>query len=138
VYNLLDSYVCFLVDDLKLAPLTTIGYLSGVKRILRFSDVETNNDKLRLKLVLPKTRAITNDRITTVEELRLMLSLTNLRGKTILTMLASSGMRIGELLQLKVGDVDFGKPTRLDIRAQRQSATDSSSSQTKLPAFSFF
>jgi integrase len=117
VYNLLDSYVGFLVDDLKLAPSTTIVYLSGVKRILRFSDVEINNDKLRLKLVLPKTRAITNNRIPTVEELRLMLSLTDLRGKTVLTMLVSSGMRIGELLQLKVGDVDFTKPTRLDIRA---------------------
>lgn len=117
VYQLLDSYVGYLLDEMKLAPATTHVYLSGVKRILRFADIEVSNEKLRLKVVLPPMYTQTTDRIPTLEEFQRMMNVAGLRGKTMMTMLASSGMRIGELLSLKVYDVVFGEPARITIKA---------------------
>lgn len=117
VYQLLDSYVGYLFDVLKAAPMTAHSYLSGVKRILRFEDIEISNDKLKSKVNLPPMYPQTSDRIPTIDEFQKMLNVADLRGKTMLTMLASSGMRIGELLSLRVRDIVLEEPTRIVLKA---------------------
>jgi integrase len=47
-----------------------------------------------------------------------MFDVSDLRERTMLAMLASSGMRIGELLSLRVKDVEFENPTRIAVRAE--------------------
>jgi integrase len=118
VYEVLDNYVGWLMKQ-NLAPHSIKNYLTAVKRFLRMYDVEIINEKLKDKVDLPRMHRIVEDRAPTSEELAKACMHTNTRGKAFITMLASSGMRIGELLALKVKDVDFSKhPTTIRLRPE--------------------
>ena len=118
VYTLLDDYVDWLSKS-GLSPNSIKDYIASSVKFLRTYDVEINRDLLRDKVSLPRTYSVTRDRIPTPEELKRLLLHTNIRGKAVLTALASSGMRSGELLSLRVKDIDFSKrPATVSLRAE--------------------
>ena len=117
-YRLLDDFVTYLVR-MKNAPHTTKNYLSSVKRWMKYEGVELSSDKLRDMVDLPRQYSITRDRIPTGQELRDMVLVSKARGKALLSVLASSGMRVGEMLALRVRDIEFGAvPTRIHLGAE--------------------
>jgi integrase len=117
-YRLLDDFTGYLIS-IRVAPHSIKDYLSGVKKWLRFNEVEISNEKLREIIELPRQYAVTKDRIPTLEELRLIVYSCDIRGKALITLLASSGMRVGEALALRVKDLDFTKhPTRIYLRPE--------------------
>jgi len=70
----------------------------------------------RLRDRIKGSRALTMDRPPTTEELRKILNLMDIKGKALFLVLASSGMRIGEVLKLKVEDFELDKdPARVNI-----------------------
>ena len=101
IYNVLDNYVGYLSKSNK-SPNTINAYLNSVKKFLRFYGIELSNEKLKEKIDMPRLHSITEDRIPTIEELKAILYSTSIRGKAMISMLASSGMRIAELLSLRV------------------------------------
>jgi integrase len=108
VYKVLDGYVAWMLKD-KFAPNSLRNRLSAVKKFLAINDFELDNAKMRVKVDLPRYHAVTVDRVPTQEELRSVLTHTDARGKALVTMLASSGMRVGEFLTLRVKDIDLSK-----------------------------
>jgi len=71
----------------------------------------------RLRDRIKGSRALTMDRPPTTEELRKILNLMDIKGKALFLVLASSGMRIGEALKLKVEDFELDKdPARVNVR----------------------
>ena len=57
------------------------------------------------------------DKVPSNAELRRILTYMPIQGKALFLMLESSGMRIGEALQLKLGDVDLeSDPVMVEIR----------------------
>jgi hypothetical protein len=59
------------------------------------------------------------DKVPSNAELRRILSHMDVKGKSLFLVLASSGMRIGEALKLKVEDVDLtSDPARINIRGE--------------------
>lgn len=117
-YKMLDDFVGYLVKT-KYAPNATKNYESAVRKWLGYNEVELSSEKLRNMVELPRQYSITDDRIPTSAELRDMVVVSKPRGKALITMLASSGLRVGELLALKVGDLDFDKhPTRIRLKAR--------------------
>lgn len=71
----------------------------------------------RLRSRTKGTRALTIDRVPSNAELKQVMQYLPIHGKALFSILASSGMRIGEALQLKAGDVDLGKsPARATLR----------------------
>ncbi len=117
-YRILDDFVTYL-SRIGVAPHSIKDYVSGVRKWLVFNDVEVESAKLREKVELPRQYSITVDKAPTKEELKRMLMAADLRGKALIACLASSGMRIGELLSLRVKDVDFEKhPVRIYVRAE--------------------
>lgn len=118
VYKVLDDYVTYLSKSGR-APNTIKDYLTIAKKFLRFYGVEFSNDKLKEMVDMPRTHGITQDRIPSIEEMKAVIYSTNKRGKAMISMLVSSGMRIGELLSLRVKDVDFTiHPTAIRLRAE--------------------
>ena len=118
VYKVLDGYVAWMLKD-KFAPNSLRNRLSAVKKFLAINDFELDNAKMRVKVDLPRYHAVTADRVPTPEELRSVLTHTDARGKTLVTMLASSGMRVGEFLTLRVKDIDLSKnPATVYLRAE--------------------
>jgi len=64
-------------------------------------------------------RALMLDKVPSNAELRRILSHMDVKGKSLFLVLASSGMRIGEALKLKVEDVDLtSDPARINIRGE--------------------
>ena len=62
--------------------------------------------------------AISDERVPTAEEIRRIVEYMPIHAKTLTLVLASSGMRVGEALQLRVEDVDLeSESARINIRA---------------------
>lgn len=119
VYSVLDGYVDWMVNVCKFAPNSLRNHLSVVKKFLSLNNVEVSNERMRAKVELPRYYAVTRDRAPSPEELKRVVMHTDVRGKALTTMLGSSGMRIGELLSLRVKDIDFSKkPTTVYLRAE--------------------
>ena len=117
-YKLLDDFISYLVN-IGVAPHTIKDYVSGVKKWMLFNGVELSSERLREVAELPRMYVVTRDRVPSKEELRQILMACDLRGKALIATLASSGMRIGEVLNLRVKDIDFSKrPVTVFIRPE--------------------
>lgn len=113
-----DDVNTFLNSLTGLAPLTRKLKISNVKNFLIENDVELSQ-KFWKKTGrrIKGSRALTIDRIPTVEELKQILSHLPIQGKALYLTLESSGMRIGELLKSFLSDVHIDEtPARIQLR----------------------
>jgi integrase len=118
VYQILDGFIDYLMKR-GLAPGSITIYLTAVRQFFIHEDLPFDNLKFREKVVAPRNYTVSVDRAPTKGELKKLFMHASLKAKVILTMLVSSGMRIGELASLRVGDIDFNsRPTKITIRAQ--------------------
>lgn len=117
-YKSLDDFVQWMLDN-KQAPKTVASRFSTVKTFLVMEGVDLAASKLQ-RIQRPQRYILSRDRAPTIEELRrILLHCSNLKGKVVVSMLASSGMRLRELTTLKIGDIDFSKhPTRIYLRPE--------------------
>jgi len=102
----------------NIPPMTIRVYIAGLKAFL-----EENGTELpmrfwkQLRRQRARGRAWTMDKIPTNAELKKMVLEMPIQGKTLYLVLASSGMRIGEAEQLKIGDVELDRdPAQINIR----------------------
>ena len=92
--------------------------VAAVRTFLIENDVElTQRFWRRLRKRVRGSRALTLDKVPSNIEFRRMLMHMPVQGKALFLTLASSGMRIGEALQLEVEDFEFDKqPCKVNIR----------------------
>ena len=102
------------------APLTIKLKLSQIKTFLIENDVELSQRfwrKVRRKI--KGNRPLTLDKIPSNKELRKLLTHMPVQGKALFLLLESSGMRIGEGLQLNLDDLQLTEePGRIQIRGE--------------------
>ncbi len=91
------------------APKTLHRYNSGLKKWLDLNDILEYVDwnRVKKKAPLPVGRVITEDRIPTKEELRKIILNAGRKMRTLIMIAATSGIRIGALIRLKLGDIDL-------------------------------
>lgn len=106
----------FYVTIKNKSPSSVSAGLSAVRNFLAEQEIELSQNfwkKLRRR---KGGRALTQDRPPKVEELRRILSHMDAKGRALYLTLASSGMRIGETLKLKLQDIDLTtKPPKIKI-----------------------
>lgn len=85
----------------KLAACTIVNRLKPVKLLLDINDVEKVKWK-KIKRFLPTPRRFANDRAPTIEEIRKIYNVCDLRGKAMLLLMLSSGIREGALEGLSI------------------------------------
>jgi site-specific recombinase XerD len=86
--------------------------LSNVKTFLIENDVELPQKFWRrLSRRVKGSRAATQDRVPTTQELKTILTHMPIQGQSLYLFLASTGMRIGETLQLQLSDIDLDHAT---------------------------
>jgi integrase len=98
----LNSYIDGLLAQ-GLSRNTVQTKLKGLKKWLDLNGIDFDWDKVER----PKVWTVVEDRAPTKEELRKLMELGNLRDRFIISFLVSSGVRIGTLIKLRVGDVDL-------------------------------
>ncbi len=116
----LEKFAVYISNDGKRPPKTAQTYLYGIKSYLEhILNCEISKKQIRdIKNILPKgTRARTQDGELTRERFRNILTHCDSKGKALFLFCASSGVRIGEVLQLLPDDIDFKTdPTKVHVR----------------------
>lgn len=117
VYEILREYVVY-IDKKGYKPRSIRAYLSGAKGYLRYIGVRINSDDFRQIVKIPK--AMTNhEKALTKEILIRLLRVCHQKLQTSILVIVSSGLRIGELVQLRLDDIDFtSSPTKIRVRAE--------------------
>jgi len=87
----------------NLAPKSVAAWISSLKKFFAANGLKVDVD-IPLKIF-----NIHEDVLPSKNDLKTILSEVDLRMKVMITILASSGMRVGELYNLKLGDIDFSK-----------------------------
>jgi len=100
--ELVKEFAVYLASK-NLAPKTVASWISSLKKFFSANGLKVDVD------IPLKVFNIHEDVLPSKEDLRKILSEVDLRMKVIITMLASSGMRIGELHNLKLSDIDLSK-----------------------------
>ena len=108
----------FLVAIKDRPPKTVRLFIAAVKTFLLENSIELPQVFWRrLGGRIRGSRALTLDKVPSNLELRKVLQHMAIQGKALFLVLASSGMRIGEALQLKLGDIDLStSPVKISIR----------------------
>lgn len=103
-----------------LPPQTAAIRLTGIREYLLFNDIEFSKKENRLiRSRMPKGGARTIERDLDHETLQTILAHTDVKGRALILFLLSSGMRIGEVLQIRIQDVDLDiDPATVTIRQE--------------------
>jgi integrase len=119
--NHFDDLLQFAASLHDVAPLGARSKLAGVKEFLGYYDVElTERQRRQLSTKMPKGKtARTAEKDLDTETLRKILTHMDLKSKAVTLTLASSGMRIGELIQVQLSDVDLSAtPPEIVVRGE--------------------
>lgn len=117
VYAVLRDFVIFL-DKLDYKSQTIKSRLAAIKGYLRFLGLKIYTEDCKQIIKIPKDVKEREIPLTKDLILRVLRNVTP-RLQTVILILASSGMRIGELVQLRLSDIDLSSnPTRIQLRAQ--------------------
>ncbi len=117
VYATLRDFVIFL-DKRKYKPQSIKSRLAAVKGYLRYLGLKIYTEDCKQVIRVPKD--VREYEVPLTKELILRV-LRNVppRLQTVILILASSGIRIGELVQLKLSDIDMSTtPTTIRLRAK--------------------
>lgn len=102
--ELIDDFIAFLLDE-EMNTSTIIQLVrGGVKKWLLLNDVKMDWPKIQVE-VLPGDERIVEDRMPSKEELKELLNVGNLRDRVLILVSTSSGLRIGTLASLNLGDI---------------------------------
>jgi integrase len=123
VYDLLRDYVHYLdirkLKPGKISPATLIQKVKVVKRLLEYSDIDISSSKFKMKVKMPRSVKRQKRPLTKNAIRELLNACQDIRLKTFLMWLASSGCRATESMALKLGDIDFSQsPAAVTIRGE--------------------
>jgi integrase len=110
-YQCLNRFVSYLRKHHSLSPLTLKGQLITAKNFLEYHDIDFSPRRFRIKCKLPKIVKRIKQPLTKEDVVRILNSCFNIRLKTYVSTLASTGMRATEALSIRLKDINFDKNT---------------------------
>lgn len=116
-YHVIKDFVIFL-DKKGSKPASIKSWMPGIKGFLRHHGIKIYTEDFKMIVKLPKKIQYREEALTKEIIVR-VLNNVNSRMRTMILVAISSGMRLGEILQITISDVDFhSTPTRVKIRAE--------------------
>jgi integrase len=116
VYKVINQFIIYL-DKRGLKAKGIRSYLSGVKGYLRFTGIKISSDDFRLLVKIPKVIKTQEVPITKKHILQILRN-ANPKLQTAVLVASASGLRLGELVQLRLSDIDFTvTPATILVRA---------------------
>ncbi len=104
--DMVDQFIGDLLDD-DMATSTCVQLVrGGFKKWLMLNDVEMDWPKIQAE-VLPGEEVVVEDRMPTKDELKELLNIGSLRDRVMTLMATSSGLRVGALASLTLGDISL-------------------------------
>lgn len=113
-----DSYIDYALTEKKFAHGHVRNLVFGIKKWFELNGVKVDWARIELPT---STEIAEEDRAPTKEELKRLLNhASSARDRALIYCETSSGLRIGTILSLKVGDVDFSYPDVARFTVERK------------------
>ena len=117
VYIVLQDFVVY-CDKKEKKPNTIKCWMSPAKGFLRQMGIKIYSEDFKQSVRLPKAIRQREEPLTKETIIRI-LQVLPLKLRAAVLVAVASGMRIGEIVQLKISDIDFdSKPTKIKIRGE--------------------
>lgn len=110
--QLKEHLLTFMIKIEDLPPRTQTNLFSSVKKYFKLNDAKIKEsywEELKQRNKLKKARSITKKATPTLSDLKKIFSYANLKQKTLFMFCATTGLRIGEAVQLIFADIDLDK-----------------------------
>jgi integrase len=119
-YDILNDYCIFLKNNYNFSSVTFRDKIVTVKTFLEYSDIELSPKKFKLKVKFPKTIIRYKEALDKKDIIKILNGCSDLRLKTYLMLLASTGLRATEALSIRLKDLDIVSkvPTKIVIRGE--------------------
>jgi integrase len=118
-YQILSGYVSYLRQNHNLSPMTLKQHVITAKNFLEYYDVEISPRKFRLKVRLPKTVRKEKQALSKNDIINILNSCSDIRLKSYVMLLASTGMRATEALSIRIKDIHFHSiPAYISLRGE--------------------
>lgn len=115
-YEMLNDFIIF-ADKLGKRPATIKLWVTAVKGLLRQFGIKIYSEDFRQLVRIPKDIKTREEPLTKEIMVRLLRNLPP-KLQTVILIAIASAMRIGEIVQLRLSDIDFeSHPTKILIRA---------------------
>ena len=108
LYDILNDYCLFLKNNYNLSSTAFRDKIITVKTFLEFNDIELSPKKFKLKVRYPKTVFKHKEAIDKEDIIKILNGCSDLRLKTYVMLLASTGLRATEALSIRIKDLDIG------------------------------
>ena len=126
-----NDFLRYIKSIREIPPLTVKLRYAAINEFFKFHDIELTKKQLgavRSQIPLGNTRTVERD--IEHETVKTLVAHMDVRGRALCLVLASSGMRIGETLQLRLTDIDLvSEPSEITIRQEY--------TKTKMQRFTF-
>jgi integrase len=118
-YNVLSSYRAFLQDKGSISAITMKQQVITIKNFLEYSDVDISPRKFKLKVKLPKAPRKNKRALSKEDIAEILNACSDIKLKTYVMFLASTGCRAVEALSIRAIDLDDkSSPARILIRGE--------------------
>ena len=121
-YDIVNDYCLYLKNNSNLSNSTFRDRILTVKTFLEFNDIELSPRKFKLKVRFPKTVLRNKEAINKEDIIKILNGCSDLRLKTYVMLLASTGLRATEALSIRIKDliVDSNDnfPSKVIIRGE--------------------
>ena len=118
-YAIIRNYAVFLQRTNNISNSTLKFRIVTLKNFLEFYDVDISPRKFKLKVKLPKVVRKTKEALSKEDVIDILNACSDIRLKTYLMLLGSTGMRPVEALSIRVKDLDLkSNPSQLFVRGE--------------------
>lgn len=135
--NLVDQYIeekrnyskdmaDFVVSLQSRPPLSAKQTFNSVKEFFNYYNLQLSAKDLKfIRFKLPKGKVRTIERDLDIDTIRTIIQHLDVKGRALVLVLASSGMRINEALSLNLDDIDLkSKPAVITVRGETSKTGD--------------
>ena len=117
-YEILSDY-CISLQEIDLHSSSLKNRVTTVKNFLEFNDVEISPRKFKLKVKFPKNISRIKEALDKNDIINILNSCSDIKLKTYVMLLASTGMRAVEALSIRIRDIDFdSSPAKLTVMGE--------------------
>src|SRR6476659_9299154 len=118
-YNILSQYCRYLKNGNNISTITIKQRVVTVKNFFEYCAIDINSRKFKLKVRLPKAVRKNKEALSKKDVIEILNNCSDIRLKTYVMLLAATGMRASEALNICVKDVDFdNKPAIIYVRGE--------------------
>jgi len=118
--NFSEDMANFVVSLKDMPPTTARHHFNAIKEFFSYYDKELPKKDFKfIRTKVPKGNARTVEKDMDIDTIRVILQHLDIKGRALVLVLASSGMRINEALSFTLDDIDFNTtPTCISVRGE--------------------